>query len=85
MKIIYKDYSTLEDDLSKKNLRRILYNTVELCRTELLETPRTTGKAQDTILHWWNTLKVKPDITEHRFSYIILYALRRKAYSKVGE
>lgn len=71
----------MEQELNKYNLNRVLWDITELCRTEILNKPRTQEKANNLILEWWNNKKDKPSISEFRLSYNCLYLLR-KEYNK---
>ena len=77
-------YYELDSELNKVNLNRVLDDITEICRTELLDTPRTTEKAQNLIVDWWNN-KVKAQIGEHRLSYFLLDNLRKEYKKKIKE
>jgi hypothetical protein len=74
-------YYELDSELNKVNLNKVLDDITEICKTELLDTPRTTEKAQNLILEWWNNLKQKAEIGNHKLSYFCLDNLR-KLYKK---
>ena len=79
----FETYYRLETKLAYiGGLNHSLNEITEICRTELSDSPRTTEKAQDLILEWWNNKKDKPSITKHRLSYFCLYHLR-KEYNKL--
>lgn len=72
-----KSFYELEILCCSMGFSHTINSIVELCRLEFMESPRTTIKAQETILLWWNRLREKPSIKEHRLSYILLYILRK--------
>ena len=73
-----KSFYELDILCSSRGYSSQLREITELCRGELLETKRTTKIAQEHIVWWWNHMRVKPLINQHRFSYILLGLLRKE-------
>jgi len=74
----FKDFYEMEKFLRNKGYDRQLFGIIDIMNRE---TSTETGfsECKDIIVEWWNDCDIdRPNLKEHKFSYFLLYHLKRE-------